>query len=143
MDQTPSLMTHFFALSGKTIALLRGGQLGEVLRIVRAGKTMAEKNGNEPWLFNFREAWLRTLVLDFEGTRRICETILQANAEYPTGQPDTIARIAAGYSRVATAYVELDRQEYDHAIEHFRQVRNPELTPKLFVPWSRPITAHL
>ena len=143
MDHTTSLMTHFFALSGKTIALLRVGQLGEVLRIVRAGRTMAEKNGNDPWLFNFREAWLRTLVLDFEGTRRICETILQAKAEYPTGQPDTIARIAAGYSRVATAYVELDRQEYDHAIEHFRQVRNPELTPKFFLHWIWRMTAQL
>jgi hypothetical protein len=143
MDHTTSLMTHFFALSGKTIALLRVGQLGEVLRIVRAGRTMAEKNGNDPWLFNFREAWLRTLVLDFDGTRRICDTILQAKAEYPTGQPDTIARIAAGYSRVATAYVELDRQEYDHAIEHFRQVRNPELTPKFFLHWIWRMTAQL
>src|SRR6266436_4280457 len=143
MDQTTSLMTHFFALSGKTIALLRVGQLGEVLRIVRAGRDMAEKNGNDPWLFNFREAWLRTLVLDFDGTRRICETILQAKAEYPTGQPETIARIAAGYSRVATAYVELDRQEYDHAIEHFRQVRNPELTPKFFLHWIWRMTAQL
>jgi DNA-binding winged helix-turn-helix (wHTH) protein len=143
IDQTTSLMTHFFALSGKTIALLRVGQLGEVLRIVRAGRTMAEKNGNDPWLFNFREAWLRTLVLDFDGTRRICETILQAKAEYSTGQADTIARIAAGYSRVATAYVELDRQEYDHAIEHFRQVRNPELTPKFFLHWIWRMTAQL
>jgi DNA-binding winged helix-turn-helix (wHTH) protein len=143
MNQTTSLMTHFFALSGKTVALLRVGQLGEVLRIVRAGREMAEKNGNDPWLFNFREAWLRTLVLDFDGTRRICDTILQAKAEYPTGQPDTIARIAAGYSRVATAYVELDRQEYDHAIEHFRQVLNPELTPKFFLHWIWRMTAQL
>jgi DNA-binding winged helix-turn-helix (wHTH) protein len=143
MDQATSLMTHFFALSGKTIGLLRVGQLGEVLRIVRAGRDMAEKNGNDPWLFNFREAWLRTLVLDFDGTRRICDTILQGKAEYPTGQPDTIARIAAGYSRVATAYVELDRHEYDHAIEHFRQVLNPELTPKFFLHWIWRMTAQL
>jgi tetratricopeptide (TPR) repeat protein len=143
MDQATSLMTHFFALSGKTIGLLRVGQLGEVLRIVRAGRDMAEKNGNDPWLFNFREAWLRTLVLDFDGTRRICDTILQAKAEYPTGQPDTIARIAAGYSRVAAAYVELGLHEYDHAIEHFRQVRNPELTPKFFLHWIWRMTAQL
>ena len=101
MDHSTSLMTHFFALSGKTIALMRVGQLGEALRIVRAGRELAEKNGNDPWLFNFREAWLRTLVLDFEGARRICETILQAKAEYPTGQPHAIARIAAGYVSVA------------------------------------------
>jgi hypothetical protein len=143
MDQATSLMTHFFALSGKTIGLLRVGQLGEVLRIVRAGRDMAEKNGNDPWLFNFREAWLRTLVLDFDGTRRICDAILQAKAEYPTGQPDTIARIAAGYSRVAAAYVELGLHEYDHAIEHFRQVRNPELTPKFFLHWIWRMTAQL
>src|SRR5258707_4299758 len=143
MDQTTSLMTHFFALSGKTIALLRVGQLGEVLRIVRAGRDMAEKNGNDPWLFNFREAWLRTLVLDFDGTRRICDAILQAKAEYPTDQPDTIARIAAGYSRVAAAYVELGLHEYDHAIEYFRQVRNPELTPKFFLHWIWRMTAQL
>ena len=143
MDQATSLVTHFFALSGKTVALLRVGQLGEVLRIVRAGRDMAEKNGNDPWLFNFREAWLRTLVLDFDGTRRICDTIFKTKAEYPTGQPDTIARIAAGYSRVATAYVELDRQEYDHAIEHFRQVRNPELTPKFFLHWIWRMNAQL
>ena len=104
---------------------------------------MAEKNGSDPWLFNFREAWLRTLVLDFDGTRRICDTILQAKAEYPTGQPDTIALIAAGYSRVATAYVELDRREYDHAIEHFKQVRNPESTPKFFLHWIWRMTAQL
>jgi hypothetical protein len=143
MDQATSLMTHFFALSGKTVGLLRVGQLGEVLRIVRAGIDMAEKNGNDPWLFNFREAWLRTLVLDFDGTRRICDTILQAKAEYPTGQPDTIARIAAGYSRIATAYVELDRHEYDHAVEHFSQVRNPDLTPKFFLHWIWRMTAQL
>src|SRR5712664_3497315 len=143
MDHTTNLMTHFFALSGKTMGLLRVGQLGEVLRIVRAGRDLAEKNGNDPWLFNFREAWLRTLVLDFDGTRRICDTILQAKAEYPTGQPDTIARIAAGYSRVAAAYVELGLHEYDHAIEHFRQVRNPELTPKFFLHWIWRMTAQL
>jgi tetratricopeptide (TPR) repeat protein len=150
MDHTTNLMTHFFALSGKTIALLRVGQLGEVLRIVRAGIEMAEKNGNDPWLFNFREAWLRTLVFDFDGARRICDTILQAKAEYPTGQPDTIARIAAGYSRAmrttssfAAAYVELDRHEYDHAIEHFRQVRSPELTPKFFLHWIWRMMAQL
>src|ERR671924_2389304 len=77
LNQATSLMEHFFALSGKTIALLRMGRLGYVLQIVRDGREMAEKNGNDPWLFNFREAWLRMLTLDFEGSARVCEAILQ------------------------------------------------------------------
>jgi len=140
MDHATSLIVHFFALSGKTIALLRVGQLGEVLRIVRAGRELAEKNGNDPWLFNFREAWLRTLVLDFEGTRRVCEMILRSKAENPT---ETLARIAMGYARVAAGYAELDRQEYDQAIVHFRQVRDPEVTPKFFLHWIWRMTAQL
>jgi hypothetical protein len=32
---------------------------------------------------------------------------------------------------------------YDHAIEHFRQVRNPELTPKFFLHWIWRMTAQL
>ena len=140
MDDTTSMMAHFFALSGKTVVLLRVGQLGEVLRIVRAGRELAEKNGNDPWLFNFREAWLRTLVLDFEGSRRVCEMILRANAENPT---ETIARVATGYARVAAGYAELDRRDYDQATERFRQVRDPEVTPKFFQHWIWRMTAQL
>ena len=140
VDQATSLMAHFFALSGKTVTLLRVGQLGEVLRIVRAGRELAEKNGNDPWLFNLREAWLRTLVLDFEGTRQVCETILRVNAQNPTG---TVARIAAGIAGVAAGYAELDRQEYEQAIAYFRQVRDPEITPKFFLHWIWRMMAQL
>jgi tetratricopeptide (TPR) repeat protein len=137
---TTSMIAHFFALSGKTVALLRVGQLGEVLRIVRAGREQAQKNGSDPWLFNFREAWLRMLALDFAGTRRVCEMILRANAETPT---ETIARVATGYANVAAGYIELDRRDYDQAIEHFRQVRDPEVTPKFFLHWIWRMTAQL
>ena len=123
-----SLMAYLFALSGKTVTLLRLGEFGEVLRIVRAGKEMAEKNGNEPWLFNFRELWLRTLALDFEGVRRLCEIVMRPSAEYPTEQPMTIARVAAGYA-------EIDRGEHCKAIEYFTQVRDPQITPKFFLHW--------
>jgi DNA-binding winged helix-turn-helix (wHTH) protein/tetratricopeptide (TPR) repeat protein len=126
--QKGGLIAYFFALSGKTVTLLRLGELGEVLRIVRSGKEMAEKNGNDPWLFNFREAWLRTLALDFEGVRRLCEVVMRPSAEYPTGQPMTIARVAAGYA-------EIDRGNYGQAIEYFRQVRDPKITPKFFLHW--------
>src|SRR5260370_7710803 len=79
MDHTTNLMTHFFALSGKTIALLRVGQLGEVLRIVRAGIEMAEKNGNDPCLFTFPEAWLPPFSFDFHRPLRISNPYLHPN----------------------------------------------------------------
>jgi len=136
LGSTTGLMAYFFALSGKTVAFLRLGRFGDVWHIVQAGKQMAEKNGNEPWLFNFREAWLRTLAFDFDGARRLCDFIMRPDAEYPTGQPKTIARVAAGYA-------ELHRGEYDKAIEYFSQVRDPETTPKFFLHWFWRMTAQL
>jgi DNA-binding winged helix-turn-helix (wHTH) protein/tetratricopeptide (TPR) repeat protein len=133
---TTSLMAYLFAISGKTVGLLRLGRFGELWQILQAGKQMAEKNGNEPWLFNFREAWLRTLAFDFDGARRLCNFIMRPDAEYPTGQPKTIARVAAGYA-------ELHCGQYDRAIEYFRQVRDPETTPKFFLHWFWRMTAQL
>lgn len=142
-DQTTSLMEHFFALSGKTMALLRVGRLGEALQIVRDGRAMAEKNGNDPWLFNFREAWLRMLALDFDGSVRVCDVILGMKAPYPIAQPQSIARIARGYLAIAEGFTELDKGRHEHAIELFNQVRNPETTPKFFLHWSWRMTARL
>jgi tetratricopeptide (TPR) repeat protein len=118
------------------VALLRLGRFGEVLQIVRTGKKMAEKNGSDPWLLNFREAWLRTLALDFEGVRRLCEFIMRPGAEYPTSQPKAIASVAAGYA-------ELDRGRFDEALEYFKQVRDPQRTPKFFLHWFWRMTAQL
>jgi len=131
-----SLIANFFALSGKTVALLRIGRFGELSQLLQEGKQMAEKNGNDPWLFNFREAWLRTLVFDFDGARRLCDLIMRPEAQYPTGQPKTIAKVAAGYA-------ELHRGQYEKAIEYFTQVRDPEMTPKFFLHWFWRMTAQL
>src|SRR5262249_35930931 len=136
LNDTTTLISNFFSTSGRTVALLRLGRFGEVLTIVRAGKLMAEKNGNDPWLYNFREAWLRTLAFDFEGARRLCDFIMRSNAEYPTGQPKTIALVAAGYA-------ELDRGNYDQALECFTQVRDPQLSPEFFLHWFWRMIAQL
>jgi DNA-binding winged helix-turn-helix (wHTH) protein/tetratricopeptide (TPR) repeat protein len=131
-----SLMAYLFGLSGKSVALLRLGRFGELWQLLQAGKQMAEKNGNEPWLFHFREAWLRTLAFDFDGARRLCEFIMRPGAEYPTEQPRTIAEVAAGYA-------ELHCGHYDNAIEYFGRVRDPERTPKFFLHWFWRMTAQL
>ena len=143
LDQTTSLMEHFFSLSGKTVTLMRVGRLGEVLQIVQYAKEMAEKNGNDPWLFNFREAWVRMLALDFEGSARVCDSILQMKTLYPVGQPQTIGRIAKGYSAIAAGFTELDRGRYNRAIELFNEVRDPNITPKFFLHWAWRMTAQL
>src|SRR5262249_33823515 len=77
-NTTTAFMVHFFALSGITVSHLRRGQFGEVLRMVRAAKEAAEKNATDPWLFNFREAWLRVLALDFAGALKVCNAILNS-----------------------------------------------------------------
>ena len=90
-------IAHFGALSGKTLALLRMGHLGEVLRITQAGRESVEENLSRSWALDFREAWLRMMAFDFQGARRICDAICENRPEYLAGQPGTISRIAAGY----------------------------------------------
>jgi len=136
VDEPTGLLTYLFAVSGKTVPLLYLGQFGEVLSIVREGREMAEKNGNEPWLFNFREVWLRTLAFDFAGARQLCEFIMRPDGEYPTGQPEAIARVAAGYA-------ELDQGKYGEAIEYFSQVGDPDITPRFFIHWFWRMMAQL
>jgi tetratricopeptide (TPR) repeat protein len=107
-----------------------------VLRITRVERKLADENLASSWLLSFREVWLRTLAFDFEGARVICEKISAARADYPAGQPQTIAQIAAGY-------MALDRREYGQAVEHFLQVCDPEVTTKFFLHWTWRLTAQL
>ena len=143
LNQTTSVMEHIFAISGKTVTLLHMGRLGDVLQIARHGREMAEKNGNDPWLFNFREAWLRMVALDFEGSARVCDDILRMKTSYAVGQPQTIARIARGYSAIAKGYSELDHGQYGRAVELFDQIRDPQITPKFFLHWVWRMAAQL
>ena len=136
ISETINLMLHFFTVSTKTLLLLRSGRLGELLQLVTEGRELATKNGNDPWLFIFREAWLRTLVFDFEGARRLCESVISSTTVYPTAQPKTIARIAQGYA-------ELQRDNYDRAIECFAEVLDLEKTPKFFLHWLWRMIAQL
>src|SRR5262249_25503218 len=64
-----SLPIYLAAVTVKALALLHLGRWGDVLRISREGRD-AERNG----MFLFREAWLRTVALDFDGVRRLCQT---------------------------------------------------------------------
>jgi tetratricopeptide (TPR) repeat protein len=136
VNEPTSVMVNFFALSGKTLALLFSGRWGELMQVLRAGNDIAARNGNAPWLFIFREAWLRTAALDFAGARALCDSVTHAATEYPTGQPQTIAKIA-------TAYAQLANREYTDALQTFAHVLEPGTTPKFFLHWYWRMNAQL
>lgn len=118
------------------------------MRVVRAGKEIAERNGNAPWLFIFREAWLRTLALDFDGARALCDSVTRETTEYPTGQPQTTAEVARdrhgwAIAKVASAYAQLGNRQYADALQTFAQVLAPVTTPKFFLRWYWRMNAQL
>jgi DNA-binding winged helix-turn-helix (wHTH) protein/tetratricopeptide (TPR) repeat protein len=136
-NESASIMVPMFALSAKTLALLYSGRLGELVQLLRAGRDIAEKNDNQPWLFVFREAWLRTTVLDFAGARELCEGMAaRGTAAYWRGPSRSIGGIASGYAA-------LEQGDYDDASRSFAGVLDPKKTPKFFLHWYWRMNARL
>src|SRR5260370_36009053 len=78
MIATTSPAAYLLALGAKILCLMQCGRFGEVLRIVGTGRELAQKNGEDPWVFIFREAWLRSLCFDFEGVLRLSRTAMRS-----------------------------------------------------------------
>jgi hypothetical protein len=136
-DESTSIMVPMFALSGKMLVLLFAGRLGELMQMVRTGRDVAEANGNEPWLFVSREAWLRTAVLDFAGARALCgEMAARSTAAYGLGPSQSIGGIASGYDA-------LEQGKYDAASRSFAKVLDPKKIPKFFLHWYWRMSAQL
>ena len=133
--ETTSLMLDLLATSGDTVALLRCARLGELLQVVRTGQELAAKNGSDPWLFMLRERWLRTVLMDFEGARLLCERQLSRPVRHPTSQLKAIALVADGFEA-------LERGNHNRAIASFTEARDPGRTGKFFLHWIWRITAH-
>jgi DNA-binding winged helix-turn-helix (wHTH) protein/tetratricopeptide (TPR) repeat protein len=136
MAETVSPAAYMLALGAKALTLLHLGHFGDVLRIVRDGRETAEKNEVDPWLFVFREAWLRSLCFDFEGVRRLGTVNIRSDPDRHAVQPRTIALVAAGHA-------ELYQQNYAEAIEYFAQVLDTRATPKFFLHWHWRIQARI
>jgi len=136
MAETASPAAYLNALGAKALSLLHLGQFGEVLRIVRAGRETAEKNEVDPWMFAFREAWLRSLCFDFEGVRRLGDVSIRSDSDRHAVQPRAIALVAAGYAK-------LYEHRYDEALGCFAQVLDTDATPNFFLHWHWRIQAHL
>jgi hypothetical protein len=128
-NESTSGVVHFLALSAKTLGLLLSGRLGELVQLLRAGREIAETNGNEPWLFVSREAWLRTAVLDFAGARELCKGMAaRTTAAYWRGPSQSIGGIASGYAA-------LEQRKYEEASRSFAKVLDPKKTPQFFLHW--------
>ena len=128
-SDSTSIMVPMFELSVRTLALLHSGRLGELAHLLRAGRETAETNGNEPWLFVSREAWLHTVLLDFAGARELCAAMAaRTTADYWRGPSRCIGGIATGYAA-------LEEGRYDEASRSFAKVLDPKQTPKFFLHW--------
>lgn len=135
-NESTSIVVPMFALSAKTLALLYSGRLGELVRLLRTGRDLAEANGNDPWLFVSREAWLRTTVLDFVGARELCEEMAARSTAFWRGPSQSIGGVASGY-------VALDEGKYGDASRSFARVLDPKKTPKFFLHWYWRMIAQL
>jgi tetratricopeptide (TPR) repeat protein len=133
---TTNPIVRILGLTTKALILLPCGRFGEVLRLVRTGTELAEKNGEDPWIHIYCEAWLRTLCSDFDGVRRLSEIIMRSNAEQHALRARTIATVAAGYA-------ELQQGNYDKAWQCFAHVRDFRTTPKFFLHWHWRLHAEL
>ncbi|MEO8753840.1 MAG: AAA family ATPase, partial [Casimicrobiaceae bacterium] len=132
-----SPVVHFLAFSGKALVLLHLGRLGELVQLLRSGREIAEKNGNEPWLFVLREAWLRTTVMDFAGAGKLCEEMMARSFDtYWHGQSQIIGGNAAGYAA-------LQQGKYDDAARSFIGVLDSEKRAKSFLHWYWRMNAQL
>jgi DNA-binding winged helix-turn-helix (wHTH) protein/tetratricopeptide (TPR) repeat protein len=128
ISETSNTVAYLLALGAKAMALIHLGRLGEVLQLLRAAIERAEKNGNDPWVLKIREAWLRTVVMDFTGAQELCDAMIRSNSGYPTGQPKAIGWFAAGNAALLEG-------RHDKALQDFRQVIDEDVTPKFFLHW--------
>lgn len=119
---------HMMLLGAKLNHLVRLGQFGDVLRIIKTGKMSAEKNGEHPWMFLLCEAWLQILCCDCEGLRRSSASLTGSEAGQYNAQARTVAIVAAGYA-------ELYEEKYGSALECLTQVCDSRITPGFFLQW--------
>jgi DNA-binding winged helix-turn-helix (wHTH) protein/tetratricopeptide (TPR) repeat protein len=120
----------------KFLILLTCGRFGELLQMVRTGRELEEKNGEDPWVSILGESWLRTLCFDFEGVRRLSKIVMRSDAEQHAAWIRTVSRISSGYA-------ELDRGNLDEAMRCFSQVRDPRITPNFILHWRWRLHAQL
>ena len=135
--QVVNFLAHFGALSAKIIIYLRTGQLGQVLQMVKAGRTSPDANLSLYWLLTLREAMLRTAAFDFEGARQISQSARSVGeGQFPDAQFYSVDQIAAGN-------LALQQRKYSEALEHFKQVQSLDMHAQFFMHWQWRMMADL
>ena len=120
----------------KFLILVACGRLGELLRMVRIGKALEEKNGEDPWVSILGESWLRTLCFDFEGVRRLGKIVMRSDTEQHAAWIRTVSRISSGYA-------ELYEGNLVEAMRCFSQVLDSRITPNFILHWRWRLHAQL
>ena len=120
----------------KFLILVARGRFGELLRMVRTGREVEEKNGQDPWISIFGELWLRTLCYDFEGVRRLSKTVMRSEAGQHASWISTVSRISSGQA-------ELYQGNLDKALQCFSQVLDRRITPNFILHWRWRLHAQL
>ena len=118
------------------MVLAARGRFGELLRMVRTGRELEDKNGQDPWISTFGELWLRTLCYDFEGVRRLSKTAMASEAGQHASWIKTVSRISSGQA-------ELYQGNLDKSLQCFSQVHDPRITPKFILHWRWRLQAQL
>jgi DNA-binding winged helix-turn-helix (wHTH) protein len=118
-------LTQYLGSWGAMLSGLHMGQFGKVLETVRAATGVARRNGNALWFAAFTgiESGLRTLVLDFEGARRLCEGVLKSGLDPLARTPKSMALLFLGRAESGLG-------NHRDALSHFSAVQ--DLTKEKF-----------
>ena len=113
------------------------GHLGRLLQDVRRAIAVAQRNGNNLWVSAFAgiEAWLRTLCFDFDGARKLCESVLTCGRERANRTPNCLALLFLGYAEIGAG-------NSRDALRHFSAIE--EITvEKFYLHWYWRMQAQL
>ena len=117
---------------GKSLALAHTGQLGALLVTLRTQIDTAAKNGNKLWFcaFSGLEAWMRIMAFDYQGARKLSDTVLPLCAGNPGRTPRALALLSAGRA-------ELGLGNHQEAIRCFSEVERMTNEPFYMYWWWR------
>jgi hypothetical protein len=136
IDATSNPTAYVLAQAAKTLVLMSYGRYGEVLQIIRTERELAEKNGEDPWIFILCDVWLRANCFDYEGVRQLSTIIMRSDAEKHATRSATIAMLSCGFGEILEG-------RYAEALNGFAHVRDARWTPKFLIHWYWRIQAEL
>ena len=123
-------MVYLSAHSSLVQALLPLGRLGELLQVLKTALEVAEKNHNAPWvgIFKANLAWVHLQCGDLAGARRLAEELMHQHVGKTANQIRTMATITS-------AFVDLESDLVDSAVERFNLVIETQLRSRFFLDW--------